>query len=129
MMKRAFRNAAILSGLIEKPGGPTSRVRSGALMSTDLIYDVLRTHDQGHILLEAARADAAEGLLDLRRLAGALARFRGRIVHRRLSRVSPFSAPLMLEVGREPIGFGEAAEDILRNAEAEMIAEALRAGG
>jgi ATP-dependent Lhr-like helicase len=125
MMKRAFRNAAILSGLIDKPGASGAR-RSGALMSTDLIYDVLRSHEPGHLLLEAARADASEGLLDIRRLGEALARFRGRIVHAPLKRISPFAAPLMLEVGREPIGFGAGADDILREAEEALVAEAMR---
>ena len=54
LMKRTFRLAAVISGLIERrhPG----HVKSGRQMtiSTDLIYDVLRRHDPGHILLEAA---------------------------------------------------------------------------
>jgi len=37
------------------------------LFSTDLIYDVLRKHQPDHVLLRAARADAATGLLDIRR--------------------------------------------------------------
>ena len=37
------------------------------LFSTDLIYDVLRKHQADHVLLRAARADAATGLLDLKR--------------------------------------------------------------
>ena len=34
-------------------------------VSTNLVYDVLRRHEPDHILLRAARADAATGLLDL----------------------------------------------------------------
>ena len=68
LMKRTFRLAAVIAGLIERrhPG----KVKSGrqVTMSTDLIYDVLRRHDPGHLLLEAAWADAATGLLDIRRL-------------------------------------------------------------
>ena len=67
-MKRTFRLAAVIAGLIERrhPG----KVKSGrqVTMSTDLIYDVLRRHDPGHLLLEAAWADAATGLLDIKRL-------------------------------------------------------------
>ena len=46
-------------------------------VSSDLIYDVLRTHEPDHILLQATRADAASGLLDIRRLGDMLSRVRG----------------------------------------------------
>ena len=47
------------------------------LFSTDLIYDVLRKHQADHVLLRAARADAATGLLDLERFGDMLARIQG----------------------------------------------------
>ena len=76
IMKRTFRLAAVIAGLIERrhPG----KVKSGrqVTMSTDLIYDVLRRHDPGHLLLEAAWADAATGLLDILRLGEFLARIK-----------------------------------------------------
>ena len=37
-------------------------------VSSDLIYDVLRQHEPDHILLKAAFADAATGLIDVGRL-------------------------------------------------------------
>ena len=73
-MKRTFRLNAVISGLIERrhPG----KMKSGrqVTISSDLIYDVLRKHDPGHILLEAAWADAATGLLDISRLGDFLRR-------------------------------------------------------
>ena len=94
-------------------------------ISTDLIYDVLRRHEPGHLLLRAARADAATGLLDIGRLGNMLARVRGHITHRHLDRVSPLAVPVMLEIGREPVA-GAAHEAILAEAADELIAEAVR---
>lgn len=123
LMKRTFRMAAVIAGLIERrhPG----KVKSGrqVTMSTDLIYDVLRRHDPGHILLEAAWADAATGLLDIARLGDFLARIRGRIRHQPLERVSPLSVPILLEIGREQV-YGQAQDAILRDAARILIEEA-----
>ena len=88
------------------------------------VYDVLRRHQPDHILLRAARADAATGLLDIRRLGEMLSRIRGRIIHRPLDRVSPLALPVMLEIGRESV-YGEASEVLLAEAEAQLVKEAL----
>ncbi len=124
MMKRAFRQCAVLAGLIERrfPG----RRKSGrqVTFSTDLIYDVLRRHQPDHILLECARADAASGHIDVARLGRLLQRIKGRIRKVELSRVSPFAVPVLLEIGREPIA-GAAAEAILEENAEELIAEAM----
>jgi ATP-dependent Lhr-like helicase len=94
-------------------------------VSSDLIYDVLRQHEPDHILLKAAFADAATGLIDVGRLGGFLRRIHGRIRHIRLDRVSPLAVPVMLEIGREIIP-GDASEALLREAAAEaLIAEAM----
>ena len=126
MMKRTFRQCAIISGMIERrfPG----REKTGRQMtiSTDLVYDVLRRHQPDHVLLRAAYADASTGLLDIARLGDMLARIRGAIVHRRLTRISPLAVPIMLEIGREPI-YGEAGDRILAEAETRMLDEVTRA--
>ena len=85
---------------------------------------MLRTHQPDHVLLRAARADAATGLLDIRRLGTMLARIRERIVHRALPRVSPLAVPIMLEIGRESVLGGEAAEAALAEASAALLEEA-----
>ena len=101
LMKRTFRNCALISGLIERRFTSEDKSRRQVLFSTDLVYDVLRKHQADHVLLRAARADAATGLLDLRRLGAMLARIQGRITHRELDHVSPLAVPVMLEIGRE----------------------------
>jgi ATP-dependent Lhr-like helicase len=123
-MKRAFKGCAIIAGLIERrfPGQPQKSGRQ-ITFSTDLIYDVLRRHQPDHLLLRCARADAAAGLVDVARLGQMLARIRGRIRHVALDHLSPFSVPMMLEIGKERTP-GSAAELILAEAEADLIAEA-----
>ncbi len=74
LMKRTFRNCAIISGLIARRFTDEEKSRRQVLFSTDLIYDVLRKHQADHVLLRAARGDAATGLLDLRRLGDMLSR-------------------------------------------------------
>ncbi len=125
MMKRAFKGCAIISGLIERRF-PGEHQKSGrqVTFSTDLIYDVLRRHQPDHLLLRCAREDAATGLIDVARLGQLLDRIQGRIRHAALDHVSPFSVPIMLEIGKERSP-GDAADLILAEAEADLISEAV----
>jgi ATP-dependent Lhr-like helicase len=124
LMKRTFRTCAVISGLIARRFTGEEKTRRQVLFSTDLIYDVLRKHQADHVLLRAARADAATGLLDLRRLGDMLARIRGRITHRELMRISPLAVPVMLEIGREAV-YGEASDELLAEAAEELVKEAM----
>ena len=123
LMKRTFRTCAVISGLIARRFTGEEKSRRQVLFSTDLIYDVLRKHQADHVLLRAARADAATGLLDLKRLGDMLSRIQGRIIHRELDRVSPLAVPVMLEIGRESV-YGEAADELLAEAADELVKEA-----
>jgi ATP-dependent Lhr-like helicase len=125
LMKRTFRTCAIIAGLIERRFPGKEKSRREVTISTDLVYDVLRKHQPDHILLRAARADAATGLLDVRRVGEMLSRIKGRIVHKALDHVSPLAVPVMLEIGRESV-YGEASEDVLAEVEAELVKEAMR---
>lgn len=124
LMKRTFRSCAIISGLVPRRFTGEEKSRRQVLFSTDLVYDVLRKHQPDHILLRAARADAATGLLDLRRLGDMLARIHGRITHRELDHVSPLAVPVMLEIGRESV-YGEASDDLLAEAAEDLVKEAM----
>jgi ATP-dependent Lhr-like helicase len=123
-MKRTFRNCAVIAGLIERRFPGEEKARRQVTISTDLVYDVLRKHQADHVLLRAARADAATGLLDIRRLSEMLSRIRGRIIHKALDRVSPLAVPVMLEIGRETV-YGEASETVLAEAADELVKEAM----
>jgi ATP-dependent Lhr-like helicase len=124
LMKRTFRNCALISGLIPRRFTGEEKSRRQVLFSTDLVYDVLRKHQADHVLLRAARADAATGLLDLKRLGDMLGRIQGRITHRNLDHVSPLAVPVMLEIGRESV-YGEAADELLAEAADELVREAM----
>ncbi len=123
MLKRMFRNCAVIAGLIEKRFPGQEKSGRQVTVSADLIYDVLRSHEPDHILLQATRTDAASGLLDVRRLAEMLSRIRGRIVHKSLDHISPLAVPVMLEIGKEPVN-GGANETLLMEA-ADLIEEAM----
>jgi len=125
LMKRTFAHCAIISGLIHRNLPGTEKNSRQVTFSTDLIYDVLRSHEADHILLQAARQDAATGLLDVRRLSDMLTRIEGRIVHKPLERISPFAVPVMLEVGREPVFGASAMEAVLREAEEDLVRDAM----
>ncbi|MDB5393633.1 MAG: lhr [Rhodospirillales bacterium] len=124
LLKRTFRNVAVIAGLIER-NHPGEKRKSGrqVTFSSDLIYEVLKRHEPDHILLRATRADAARGLTDVRRVADLLQRAKGRITLKVLERVSPLAVPVLLEIGRESV-WGEARDHLLAEAEEELVREA-----
>jgi ATP-dependent helicase Lhr and Lhr-like helicase len=123
LMRRTFRNCAMISGLIERRHPGKEKTGRQITMSSDLIYDVLYAHEPNHVLIEATRRDASRGLLDIERLGQCLARIRRHIVHKPLLRISPLAVPVMLEIGKEPI-FGEGRESAMAEAADELIREA-----
>jgi ATP-dependent Lhr-like helicase len=124
MMKAAFKGCALIAGLIERRFRGERKSGRQVTFSTDLIYDVLRRHQPDHLLLRCARQDAARGLIDVERLGQLLARIRGRILHAPLDHLSPFSVPMILEIGRQRSP-GGAGELILAEAAEDLIAEAV----
>ncbi len=112
VMKISFRAVATIAGLIERnlPGHRKSGRQ--ASFSSDILYDTLLKYDPDHLLMRIARTEALSGLVDFGRIQAMLARVEDRIDHRTLPHVSPFAAPLLLEVGRIPIQ-GQAIERLL----------------
>ncbi len=125
MLRRTFRQVAVISGLIPRYQPGADKNRRQVTVNSDLIYDVLRKHQPGHVLLRATRADAAAGLIDLGRVSALLARASRKITHMALPRVSPLAVPVMLEVGREHVANGAGEETLLAEAEA-LVAEAMQ---
>ncbi len=125
LMKRTFRDCAIISGLIEQRFPGKEKTGRQMTISSDLLYNVLHDHQPDHVLLRATWADAATGLLDITRLGNLLRRIKGHILHKHLERISPLAVPVMLEIGRVPI-YGDASEALLREAADDLIAEAIR---
>jgi ATP-dependent helicase Lhr and Lhr-like helicase len=125
LMKRTFRNVALIAGLIEKRMPGKERTARQVTVNTDLIYDALRTHQPDHILLRAAWDDAAEGLIDVHRLGAMLKRIKHHIVHKALDRVSPLAVPVLLDISKESVS-GEAHDALLAEAADELMHEATR---
>ena len=125
LMKRTFRNCAIIAGLIERRYPGQEKTGRQVAFSSDLIFDVLKEHDPNHILLKAAWADAASGFLDLKRLQSLLKRVNGQVNHVHLQRVSPLAIPVMLEINKQAIN-GEAQEAMLKEASDALIEQALK---
>jgi len=125
LMRRTFRNVAIVAGLIERRLPGQEKTGKQVTFNADLIYDVLRRHEPDHILLRATRADARGGMVDVGRLAEFLSRAKQGIRHRRLDRVSPLAVPIILEVGREAV-YGDAEATLVDELAEELIEEAMR---
>jgi ATP-dependent Lhr-like helicase len=123
MLRRTFRNVAVIAGLIEARTAGQEKSGRQVTFNADLIYDVLRKHEPDHILLQATRADAAGGLTDIGRLAAMLKRVKGRIRHRRLDRISPLAVPVLLEIGKEQV-YGSGLDELLDEGAQALIAEA-----
>jgi len=123
VLKRSFRECAIVAGMIDRRQPGRERRSRQVTFSSDMIYDVLRQYEPDHVLLQATRQEAARGLADADRLREVLEAARGRLRFIRLSRVSPLSIPLMLEVGREGVG-GSATSALLEEEAARLLAEA-----
>jgi ATP-dependent Lhr-like helicase len=117
-LRRAFRETAIIGGLIERTLPGQHKTGKALSVSSDLIYEVLRRHQPDHLLLTAAWSDARHKLTDIDRLAKLLETAQSRLSHRRLPRVSPLAVPVLLEVSREAVVGGSADTALLIEADA-----------
>ena len=123
IFKRTFRQCAVIAGLIDKRHPGKEKSGRQVTVSADLIYDVLRSHEPNHILMQATRHDARAGFLDVERVGAMLSRIKGRIVHKKLERISPLAVPVMLEIGKENIASDDTNEELM--AEVSMGADDL----
>ena len=125
LLKRAFREVAVIGGLVERHHPGKRKSGKQVTFSTDLIYDVLRRYEPDHLLLRAAWEDARQRMTDVGRLARLLDRAAGTMLHVRLDRVSPMAVPVLVIVGRENTATGLAEDQILIEAES-LAAMAMR---
>ncbi|WP_432201967.1 ligase-associated DNA damage response DEXH box helicase [Erythrobacter sp. W53] len=125
LLRRAFREVAVIGGLVERQHPGKRKSGKQVTFSTDLIYDVLRKYEPDHVLLEAAWADAKERMTDVGRLADLLNRSERELVHVELERVSPLAVPVMVMIGREATPQGAADDELLLEAES-LAGQAMR---
>ena len=125
LLRRAFREVAVISGLVERQHPGKRKTGKQVTFSTDLIYDVLKKYEPDHVLLEAAWADARARMTDVGRLADLLERSQRELVHVELERVSPLAVPVMTMIGREAVPQGAVDDELLLEAET-LVGEAMR---
>jgi len=125
LLKRAFREVAVIGGLVERQHPGKRKTGKQVTFSTDLIYDVLRKYEPGHLLLQAAWADARARMTDVGRLADLLDRAGNTMLHVTLDRVSPLAVPVLTLIGRENVATGLADDALLSEAES-LAQEAMR---
>ncbi|MBC9033269.1 ligase-associated DNA damage response DEXH box helicase [Sphingomonas sp. JC676] len=125
LLKRAFREVAIIGGLVERQHPGKKKTGRQVTFSTDLIYDVLRKYEPDHLLLRAAWADARARMTDVGRLAHLLDTAGDTMLHIDLPRVSPMAVPVLIMIGRETVAQGTADDALLLEAEG-IAAEAMR---
>ena len=64
LLRRAFREVAVIGGLVERQHPGKKKSGRQVTFSTDLIYDVLRKYEPDHLLIQAAWADARARMTD-----------------------------------------------------------------
>ncbi len=124
VMKRTFRNVAVVAGLVERNLPGKRKTGRQTTFSSDILYDTLRRFDPDHLLMQITRDEALRGLVDFGRIEEMLARSDGRIDHTKATRVTPLAAPLFLEHGRISVR-GGLAEDLILADESELMADLL----
>jgi ATP-dependent Lhr-like helicase len=126
LLKNAFREVAVIGGLVERHHPGKKKSGRQVSFSTDLIYDVLRRYEPGHLLLRAAWDDARARMTELGRLVRLVDRASATMLHVDVERITPMAVPLMVIVGREALPAGAEADTSLL-IEAEALAdEAMR---
>ncbi len=124
LLKRMFREAAVIAGLIERRHPGSQKTGRQMTFSSDLIYDVLYKYEPDHILLRAARQDANSGLIDIARLSDMLITIQGKIVVQSLKKISPLAVPMILEIARENLSRKQVSEYYLEDLEQSLLEEA-----
>ncbi len=125
LLKTAFREVAVIGGLVERHHPGKRKTGRQVSFSTDLIYDVLRRYEPEHLLLRAAWSDARMRMTELGRLVRLVDRASATMVHVEADRITPMAVPLMVIVGREAAPAGTADDALLIEASA-LAEEAMR---
>lgn len=126
LLKRTFRQIAIISGLTERQMAGTHKSMKQVTFSTDLIYDVLKKYEPDHILLTITHTEVMSIILDIERLELMLKQVNYSLDIKNLDRPSPFAITILSTFKTEKIN-GEAEEELLSFLEQEIIANELMA--
>jgi len=123
LLRTAFREVAVIGGIVERQHPGKRKTGRQVSFSTDLIYDVLRRYEPAHLLLRAAWDDARARMTELGRLVRLVDRAAATMLHVETDRITPMAVPLMVIVGREALPSGAEADEALLT-QAEQLAQA-----
>ncbi len=123
LIKRLFREIAIISGLIYKNLPGNQKTGKQVTFNTDLIYEVLRKHEPHHILLKITTKNAKRDLIDLDRLSTFLFRIKNKIKINKLNRASALAFSLLFEYHKETPDKNELDNFYLEKLENELLDE------
>ncbi|WP_371154800.1 ligase-associated DNA damage response DEXH box helicase [Jannaschia sp. 2305UL9-9] len=123
VMKRTFRNAAVIAGLIDRNYPGKRSTGRQAAFSSDILYDTLHRYDPDHLMLKITEEEAMRGHIDFGRLELLMQTVGDRIDQVKLDRVTPLAAPMFLERGIVPIR-GKAEGKLMQEEAEKLMAEA-----
>ncbi len=123
LIKRLFREIAIISGLIYKNLPGNQKTGKQVTFNTDLIFEVLRKHEPHHILLKITTENAKKDLVDLDRLSRFLLRIKNKIKINKLNRASALAFSLLFEYHKEKPDKNELDNFYLEKLENELLEE------
>lgn len=98
LSKRAFREVARVSGLIQSSFAGRSQTQRNLQMSSSLLYDVFERYEPGHPLVRQAKNEVKAQQLQMDRLFQEIARWnRSDWIFKQLPQLSPFAFPIFAE--------------------------------
>ena len=120
VMKRTFQISATIAGLIDRRSIRGKKSGRQTLFSSDILYDTLRKYQPDHLLLKITREEAERGLVDFGRISDMVARAQGATDVCFPGQLTPFAAPLFLEIGKVPVQGAGAQKAVQQEAERLM---------
>lgn len=111
LARRKFREIASIAGLLFQ-GYPGRSIRTSHLQaSSSLLFDIIREHDAGNLLIRQAYQESLDQQLEERRLRQALIRIAAQtIIYTTQEKPTPFAFPIMVDRLREQLS-SERLED------------------
>ena len=116
LIRRHFKEIAIISGLIDKNYPGHRKTERQIKFNSDLIYDVLNKYEKNHVLLNATKFEAMTELVDYNKINDYINNMKKNIVYHDLEKVSPLAVPLILEFNIEKVR----GDELLNNLENDI---------
>ena len=116
LIRRHFKEIAIISGLIDKNYPGHRKTERQIKFNSNLVYDVLNKYEKNHVLLNATKFEAMTELVDYDKINDYIKDMKKNIVYHDLEKVSPLAVPLILEFNIEKVR----EDELLNNLENDI---------